>query len=180
MEFSKMELQRKIILIAGVIGAISVFLPWYTISVMGMAQSTNGFRGAGIIVFLAFAASTVISILGDQKLKLDKKLWLSALIIGCIAFLFILISFGSSESDPIGFVESGYGIGIWLALICSIGILFAAWFLKEAGLTLKSTIDSMRITPAAAGITELERLVELKNQGKITEEEYQRMKSKIV
>jgi len=65
------NLQRKLILIAAVAGVISIFLPWITISIMGMEESVNGFRGVGFVVFLAFALAALISLLCDQSQKLD-------------------------------------------------------------------------------------------------------------
>jgi hypothetical protein len=188
MSFQTMSSQRRFILISAAVGVISVFLPWFTISIFGETQSTNGFHGGGIVVFLAFAAAIAISLMGNQTLKLDKIFWLSALASGAIAFLFIIISFGgSSDQIGMGLVDAGHGIGIWIALLASLGILAFAWLLKNPGDDIKSAFEGVsgkKFTPPAPAATdkmdELEKLIELKNQGKITAEEYKEMRSKLI
>jgi hypothetical protein len=182
MDFQKMNSQRKLIMVAAIVGVISVFLPWVTIPFFD--QSINGFRSTGIIVFLAFIAAGGISLIGDQSNKLDKTMWLAALGVGAIAVIFTLISFGSF-ADSSGL--TGNGFGIWLALIASIGIVASAWFYKNPQDNIMSSLESLKKNAPSAGsttgtnkISELEKLIELKSQGKITEEEYQDLKSKII
>jgi peptidoglycan/LPS O-acetylase OafA/YrhL len=183
-----MSSQRKFILISSALGVISIFLPWVTISIFGETQSTNGFHGTGIVVFLAFAAGAIIALVGNQLHKLDKTLWLAALAAGAIAFLFVIISFGgSSDSSPMGLVEAGHGIGIWVALLASLGILGSAWFLKTPGDSIKSAFEGAvknplaSVTPSANDkMEQLEKLIEMKNQGKISEEEYREMRSRLI
>jgi hypothetical protein len=82
---------------------------------------------------------------------------------------------------------------LWLALAVSIGIVAFAWLYKNPGDTLQNAFDSLKgnISSSTAGTTskpptgtskidELEKLIELKNQGKITDEEYQSLKSKMM
>lgn len=132
MNFQTLNTQRKLILIAAAIGVISIFLPWITVSIFGQSNSANGFRDTGIVVFLAFVAAGVVSVMGDQTSKLDKKMWIIALGAGAVALVFTLISFGTfSGGGGWGLVEAGYGFGIWIALIASIGILAFAWMHKN-------------------------------------------------
>jgi hypothetical protein len=188
MNFQTMNSQRKLILVAAVAGVISVFLPWVTVSIFGESNSINGFRGIGIIVFLAFIAVAGISVMGNQSNKLDKTMWLGALGGGAIAFLFTLISFGTiTDGGGMGFVSAGYGFGIWIALIASLGIVAFAWFYKNPQDNIMASLESLKKNTFTAGssagtnkISELERLIELKSQGKITEEEYRELKSKII
>lgn len=95
------------------------------------------------------------------------------------------------------------GVGIWISLAAAVATLAAALVLRNPGDTIKSGFDSWKqelsglagpatsVSGAAkprngassqgnGSLNELERLIELKNQGKISEEEYQRMKSKIL
>jgi len=67
MNFQTMNKQRKFVLIAAAVGIISMFLPW--ISFFGF--SINGMHGSGIVVFLCFAVSGIISLLGDQTKNLE-------------------------------------------------------------------------------------------------------------
>lgn len=205
MNFQTMSKQRKFILIAAAVGVISVFLPWITISAgvfgMNMDQSINGFHGLGMVVFLSFAGAIVLSLVGDQTKSLEKSFWLLALIAGSLALLVILISFVNGRSGGFGVVDTGYGIGIWIALLSAIGVVGSAWMFKNPADTLKDGFDSIKqsmatppaaptgsVTPTAppappsgtSKIAELEKLVELKNQGNISEEEFQQLKSKLL
>jgi|SRR5690554_1291473 len=190
MNFQAMNIQRKLILIAAGAGVISVFLPWLTVSVFGESNSINGFRGTGIVVFLGFIGSGLISLIGNQTEKLDKTMWLAVLVTGALSFIFTLISFGNLSSGGdmgLGLIEAGYGIGIWISLFASAGVLASAWLNKNPDDNVAMSIDSLKqniasVTPAAetSKIAELEKLIEMKSQGKITEEEYQQLKSKII
>jgi hypothetical protein len=169
------------------LGLISIFLPWTTISIFGETQSTNGFHGVGIVVFLSFAAGIIITLMGNQAVKLDKSLWLAALAAGAIALLFIIISFGSSsDSTAMGLVEAGSGIGVWLALISSLGILGTAWFLKNPGDNFKNAFEGAGGSFASESpsgddkMNQLEKLIEMRNEGKISEDEYRELRSKLI
>ncbi len=183
-----MNKQRKFILISAAIGVISIFLPWVTISVMGMGSSVNGFHGVGIVVFLSFAGAIIIALMGDQTKSLDKTMWLAALAAGVIAFLFTLIAAASNDaSGGMGLVDASLGIGIWLAFISSIGISASAWMFKNPDDDLKSSFEGLKAktmssvsSHSSSKVDELEKLIELRNQGKISEQEFQEMKAKLI
>jgi len=96
----------------------------------------------------------------------------------------------AGSSDAIGLVSPG--IGLWISLAASVGILAFAWIFKSPGDTLQNGFENLKksmsladskepkSTAGGSKVDELERLIELKNQGKITDEEYQVMKSKIL
>lgn len=186
MNFQTMSKQRKFILILAIIGVISIFLPWYSVALYNM--SINGFHGSGIVVFLAFVCAVIVALMGDQTKSLDRTMWMVALVAGGLAFLITLID---TASSGLGFGFAG--IGFWIALIASAGVTLSAWVFKGAGITLKEGIDELKknisnsvnsaSTTHTSGnpnkVAELEKLIELKNQGKITEEEYEQFKSKL-
>jgi hypothetical protein len=210
MNFQAMHKQRKFILILAAIGAISVFLPWFTISAEGlgvrMSESTNGFHGTGVLVFLAFIGAGILALVGDQSRVMEKTMWTATLCAGVVALLFVVINLARTPNsgDTFGIAQAGPGFGIWISLLAAVGTLAGAWALKKPGDTLKGGFDSLKHDlaglsgPAApagpagpsapAGpaktenksrVDELEKLIELRNQGKISEEEYQQMKSKL-
>lgn len=146
MDFRSINIQRKAILISSVIGIIALFLPWATVSMMGMSDSVNGFRSWGILVFFAFVAAVIISLMGDQSRKLDKKMWLAVLIAGTAALLFTIISFGSASNNfgGMGLVDAGNGIGIWLALLASIAVLVSAWYYKNPGDNIRDSFEALK------------------------------------
>lgn len=190
MNFQTINIQRKLMLIAGALGIISVFLPWISVSMMGMSNSLSGFRGTGIVVFLAFAASIIIALTGDQSKTLDSKMWLAALAAGVIALLFTIISFGTISNEfgeGFGIVDANYGVGIYLALIAAMGITAAAWLYRNPEYNIQKSIAgfkeefSSRSTPSGHNrISDLEKLITMRQQGKISEEEFQQLKSKII
>jgi len=189
MDFANLNKQRKFILIAAVVGVISIFLPW--VSILGF--SANGFHSYGIMVFIAFVASGIVAIMGDQTKPLDQAMWLIELVAGVLALLFTFI-FMSDLSGGIGF-GAGFGIGLWLAILSALGVLASAWLLKSPGSSLQEGFESLKGKVAASAnagnpppsssaapskVAELEKLIKLKEEGKITEEEYQEMKGKIM
>jgi hypothetical protein len=199
MNFQAMHKQRKIIFIASIIGIISVFLPWRSISGglfdSGLGEGINGFRGIGILAFLAFLVAAGISLSGSQPQPLNKNTWLGTLAVGAIALLAVIVSMVNISGSDIGFIEFSIGIGCWMALAASIGIAGGAWLLKspehnvrEGFDSIRKNISSLSNTGAAGTITktpvsnieELEKLAKLKDAGHISEEEYQQMKSKLL
>lgn len=200
MNYKTMDRQRRYLLIAAAAGVISVFLPWVKMDVggflqgLGVGHSINGFRGIGILVFIAYVVCGLLAFAGDQQRPLDKTPWLTVLgaaavsIIGIFGFF---ISAGNDASMGMGLVDIKPGIGSWVAFFATLGILISALAFKSKSHSLKDSFDSMKknistmmqhsnTTGSNDRISELEKLIALKEQGKITEEEYQQMKSKLL
>jgi hypothetical protein len=189
MNFQAMSKQRKFLLIAALAGIVSIFLPWHTAGGIFEGFNVNGFHGVGVLVFFLFAAVGVLAIIGDQTKALDKTMWLITLAAGAISLLCIIARIAGA-GDAFGILKPG--IGLWLALAISLGIIAFAWMYRNPGDTLQNAFDGLKKNmasntttpsrPASTGskVDELERLIELKNQGKITEDEYQAMKSKLL
>lgn len=181
-----MSKQRKFLLITAAAGIISLFLPWHTAGGILRGFNINGFHGLGVVVFFLFAGALVLSLLGNQTKPLDKTAWLLALAAGVLALLCIIIRLAGG-SDALGIVKPG--IGLWIAAAASICIVAFAWLYRDPAQTLQNAFDHVKGIAGAANTTstnstskidELEKLIELKNEGKITEEEYQALKSKML
>ena len=203
MNFQTMNNQRKFILISAVIGIISIFLPWFSAGAFGFSVHINGFHGWGILAFLAFIVSIIIALMGTQTEALDKTVWLAALISGAVALLSVIITMLSS-SGGFGFISAGFGFGIWIALAAAIGVTIFAWMFKNPAHDFKGGFESLKKTVSASAasfskpntassvppdtspvasqnkIAELERLSKLKENGSITEAEFQQLKSKLL
>lgn len=193
MNFMAMSKQRKFLLITALAGIISIFLPWHTAGGIFEGFNINGFHGVGVFVFFLFAAVGVFAILGDQTKSLDKTFWLLALAAGVVSVLCIIARL-SGASDAFGILKPG--LGLWISLAAAVGIVAFAWLYRNPGDTLQNAFEGLKknvsATTAGAATTpskptnttskvdELEKLIELKNQGKISDEEYQIMKSKIM
>jgi O-antigen/teichoic acid export membrane protein len=200
MNFQTLNKQRKFILISAVIGIISIFLPWFSAGAFGFSVHINGFHGWGILAFLSFIASIIIVLIGTRNEALDKNMWLAVIISGGVALLCVIITMLSS-SGGFGFISAGFGFGIWIALAASIGVTLFAWMFRNPAHDFKSRFDSLKKTVAASAasfsnpnsvssdstavssqnkISELERLSKLKENGSITETEFQQLKSKLL
>lgn len=199
MNFQAMHKQRKFVLIAALAGVISIFLPWITTRGLFAGLNVNGFSGGGVIVFVGFIVAAAMAFIGDQTKPMEKNMWLIALVAGAVALLFCIIRFSQISGSGLGLVSPGFGL--WIAAAASIATLASTWLFRSPGDTLQSGFDSLKknisnatsntsgpatptnTTPTnnrTSGIAELERLIQLRNEGKITEEEYQEMKGKIM
>jgi hypothetical protein len=215
MNFQTLNKQRKFILIASVIGLVSVFLPWISGGAMGYSRSSNGFNditNAGVFVFLGFLVNAIISLLGHQHEPLDKTKWLVSMVAGVITLLGV-VTFWSKASDIISSASAsmnavtsmfgqneaktsasfGYGLGFWLCALCAIGVLVVSWLFKNPAINLSNAVQDISLpnlpninlpqnkTKAAFNkYEELERLLDLKTKGAITEEEYLAMKQTVM
>jgi putative oligomerization/nucleic acid binding protein len=202
MNFQTMNKQRKLILISAAIGVVSIFLPWFSAGAFGFSVHINGFHGWGILAFICFLGAAIISLAGQQNLSLDKGMWFATILCGSLALLSVIITLISSSSDSgdFGFASAGLGFGIWISLIASIAIMLCAWMFRNPADDLKSGFESIKNSVSATAssfsnnvnassaasaassnkIAELERLSKLKENGSITEEEFQQLKSKLL
>lgn len=193
MDFATLNKQRKFTLIAAIVGIISIFLPWIAVSGLGISMSENGLHSYGVMVFIGFIGAVILTIMGDQTKPLDKTTWFVELIAGAIALIFTLLFMTNLSGDTFG--AAGFGIGIWISVLAAIGILASAWLFKSPEDSLQDGFENLKskvitatsqntsATSSNAGtgkVAELEKLIKLKEEGKISEEEYQEMKSKIL
>jgi hypothetical protein len=137
-----MSKQRKFVLISAVVGFISMFLPWISISMFGFRQNVNGMHDKGIIVFLCFVVAGIIAYIGNQTLNLDKTKWTVTLIAGALALLFIIWFYSQANNTIMG--PSLVGYGLYLAAIASIGILISAYAFRSPSDNLKDGFDSLK------------------------------------
>ncbi|MBO9203752.1 MULTISPECIES: SHOCT domain-containing protein [Niastella] len=186
-----MHKQRRFILLLSAIGIISVFLPWVTIGGVFRHQlNANGFSGIGIVVFGALVAVLLITLMGDQKKAEGKTMWMITMVAASIALLFAIIRFGQIAGSGISIVSAGYGL--WITLAASLAVIISAWLLKKPADTLDNGFNSLKFkmphprhpthtsTITNNRMEELEKLIELKKQGRMTEAEYNDMKTKLI
>jgi hypothetical protein len=147
MNLQTMNRQRKYILIAAVAGIISVFLPWTSISVFGISQSTNGFHGWGVLAFLCFVVCGLLSLGGNQSTSLEKNSWFISIVCGGAALLAVIIAAKSSSSEAdggLGLVDTSISAGIYMAIAAAAGILLAVWLYKAPADNLRSGFESLK------------------------------------
>lgn len=187
-----LHLQRKCTVFCAAVGVISIFLPWVSVSGGFLNVSLNGFRGFGILAFIAFGFSVLFSVLGNQQERMDKKMWLATLVAGSVAFLITVVALGNSTMDAgFGFVKAEYGIGIWISLAASAGLIYFILKYKHPEHSLKNSLDEIkntfsepvqRVSVPSSGnpLNELERLISLRDSGKLSADEFDQLKSRII
>ena len=204
-----MNNQRKFILIAAAVGIIGAFLPWISISagILGesMTQSVNGFHGIGVLYCLVMAAAGVVAFMGDQKTLLDKNMRLAVIGAGAVAIIALLVSFSDMHSSTsaagggFGVVSASISYGFYLSAIAGVAVAVIPFAIKAEGESfagdlaqLKSSVQSMQnntaspaatappVAPKTDKMAELEKLIAWRAEGKISEEEFQDLKSKII
>ena len=119
-DFSKLSMKDKVIGIVGLVGVISIFLPFYRISAGFFGSYSVSMINAwqGVISLLGFAGIITFTLFGsslkmDEKLKSSLPMYISIGIVGLMVLLFIQVS---ANSIPIG----GLSIGFYLALLSAL------------------------------------------------------------
>ena len=175
----------RFVFFAAVTGAISVFLPWVKVD----NRQINGFHGWGIAVLTAFAITVVSFFWNRNKEAINKKMMIIELSPGIAALFFIIIFLINIKSAG-GVVKTIFGI--WLSLLASVGIIIAGWLHINAAGRLKTVYrlrsisipiirrSDLIVNSGVNKIAELEKLIGLKENGIITEEEFQLLSSKIL
>ena len=126
-------MQRTIMLIAAIAGMIAAFLPWITIAstagTLYAGISLNGFRGFGIIGFLALGGVILILFFaGNKNIPPDSVVKLVIISLGMIALLATLISIVNLVGDERG---NEIKIGAWIMIAATTAIVILAWVLKS-------------------------------------------------
>lgn len=143
MDFKTMSKQRKFVLISAAVGLISMFLPWFSFSVLGFTQSANGMHGWGVLGFFCFIIAGLIALYGNQKKNIDKSLWMLTLIAGAIPLLIVVIYYVKSSGNEIMGTEF-IGFGAYLCAIASVALVGSAFLFKSPEDSLKSGFDSLK------------------------------------
>jgi len=153
MNFQELNKQRKIALVCSALGIIACLLPWYSYGF----GSVNGLNGWGVLVFILFIFSGILSYAGDQKTNLPSTSWLLVLTSGLICFLIpgyyivrILSASSSIGNEEAGVFKSlygsgfGLGVGIWIA--CAAGGIIAAgtYLLRSKNDNLKDSFNTLK------------------------------------
>lgn len=202
-----MNKQRKLILLATTIGVISTFMPWITVSAgafgYSVSRSQNGFHGIGIFYFILLIAVAAVAVAGDQKEMLQKNMRIMAIGGGALSLVCLLIAFSNAKeetSGSFGMANASIGFGLILAFLSALSVTAVPVFIKKAEENLaadfnqlKSSLKSMqgnisanietvRQAPAKkqGRMEELEKLIIWREEGKISQEEYEDLKSKII
>ncbi len=142
MDFKTMAKQRKFILIAAAVGVISMFLPWFSVSMLGMSQSVNGMHGWGVLGFFCFVIAGLVALYGNQKTNLDKTMWMLSMILGLVPLLIVIFTYTDASGSFMG--TEFIGFGMYLSGIAAIAVIASAWLFKSPTDNLKDGFDTLK------------------------------------
>jgi hypothetical protein len=113
--------------VAGLVLMLSSFMGWYAGSGEGLTISVIGWNTGilGKLVFFLGLALIALAILGEAGIELPPAVPESLVVIaiGSLATIFVLVRL---ISIPDRFLPAdGRGIGIWIALIAALAVIFA-------------------------------------------------------
>lgn len=136
MDLSKLKLGQRIVLGAGLLLIINLFLPWYRVSFMGYSASANAFD-AGFLAWFgslcAIAAAVIIALKVFANMKIDAgplKAEHIALILGALGVLFVFLRLVTETSSMF--------IGLWFGLILVIVLTYGAFLcMRQEGLSVQ-------------------------------------------
>lgn len=117
----------KIMIGAAVIGAISLFLPAVTVSILGVSESVAGWRGwqgkLGLVCYIAVGVMAGL-LLSKPDPASEKKFGLPSLITAGVAVLMALLLYFDVSKSTGGVAELGggvsVGIGAYLNILASL------------------------------------------------------------
>ena len=125
----KFSIKSLIIVIAAVLGAIATFLPWATVSFLGMSESVNGFGGEGVmgdgtITLILFIA---ICVLAGIKFKggMGTGFKVTITIISAIAAVIGMVEIANINGNSFGLASVGFGV--YLVIIAGIADAILPW-----------------------------------------------------
>jgi hypothetical protein len=131
MDLSKVKNGQKIVLVAGIVLIINLFIPWYRVSAFGYSYNMNAFDTflAWFGSFLAIAAAVIIALKAFTSMKINAgplKAEHIALVLAALGFFFIFIRLVTETHFMF--------VGLWLGLIVSAVLGFGTFLcMKEEG-----------------------------------------------
>jgi hypothetical protein len=119
-------LSGRLVFLFGLLLAVSAFTGWYTGEGEGTTVSVMGWNtgAVGKVVFLLGLLAVLLVVLRAVGVELPSTVpeSLVAIAIGSIATVLVLVRL---ISIPDTFFFASRGIGIWISLVCAIGIIVA-------------------------------------------------------
>ena len=116
----------RIVFLFGLLLAVSAFTGWYTGSGQGTTVSVIGWHTGtiGKAVFFLGLVAVLVVVLREAGVEMPATVpeSLIAIAVGSVATVLVLVRV---ISIPDAFFFAGRGIGIWISLACSVGIIVA-------------------------------------------------------
>jgi hypothetical protein len=116
----------RLVFLFGLLLAVSAFTGWYTGSGQGTTVSVIGWHTGtiGKAVFFLGLVAVLVVVLREAGVEMPATVpeSLIAIAVGSVATVLVLVRV---ISIPDAFFFAGRGIGIWISLACSVGIIVA-------------------------------------------------------
>ena len=116
MKNTKYSITDIVVAVAAVVGIIATFLPWMSVSVLGVSISAKGSDGDGWITFVLF-----IAVLGVTIYNMFKEAKWAKIVITILAALAALIALIKVPDA----LSNGFTLGIGIILVIIAGIVAA-------------------------------------------------------
>ncbi|MBX7044267.1 MAG: SHOCT domain-containing protein [Ignavibacteria bacterium] len=164
--------KKNLFVIISMVGMFSFFLPWQLD--LGLEKYSHfrwetGFHSAGPFAFSSFGIILLTCLMGEIGKGSDKMKMIVILIAGFSALFFTLINV-SLHFDILG-------VGSWISLICSIGIIIAVLKTNDNKVSIDNFKNTQNSTISVSSkIDELEKLIIMRRNGDITQQEYDELK----
>jgi hypothetical protein len=151
--------------------------------------------GFGTFLFLLFLTIGILSLISYSAERLNRAKKVTIIVLSflalftCLLILVIVAAANlrldemSSSSGSLFYGHCGVGLGFWLSLFATLRILYLCFALRSSKRVVNQPgiVNNEPHTEVNNNvIVSLEKLIEMKNRGQITEEEYQVLKSKII
>lgn len=120
----KLSIKNIIIIVAAAIGAIATFLPWATVSFLGVSESVSGASGDGWISFAIFLAIIVLTAI-KFKNELPKGFKIAVTVLGVIALIIGIFEIANINGNSFGLGSAG--IGVYIVIIAGIASAILPW-----------------------------------------------------
>lgn len=118
------SLGGRLIFLFGLLLTVSAFTGWYSRDGVGATVSVLGWNTGtiGKIVFFLGLATVLIVVLREVGVAMPASVpeSLVAIALGAVATILVLVRV---ISIPDTFFDSSRGIGIWISLVCAVGII---------------------------------------------------------
>lgn len=199
MDIQPINNRQKLLLAFSTAGMASIFLPWIKLSGGGTGKTITGLHGYGILVFVIFLAVAVLTIFEDFLIVYNKKLSRIINTAGALALLFIIIeevTFSQISITQLSHVRITYEPGACAAATMCVAIVISSIVCKTKKRSAQTEAKNLKkniLIPATSRpaknihsksgeskMIDLRKLIRLKENGCITEEEFQQLKSKMI
>ena len=132
-----MHLQRILVVSFSFLGIISVFLPWFSFDNLLIDYTVNGKERNGWFVIGLFALCILLSVLKDLHKSIEKGFSIGIILSSILTSVIIIIDLLTMNNQTDNLIGNLFKTkinleyGIYLILICGIGIPIALFILKD-------------------------------------------------